>query len=260
MDIRDTSLQVGSVSVRLRRVGRGRPVLFLHGEGGLQPDLPFFRSLARRVETLMPEHPGFGSSDNPDFLRNISDYAMFYLELLETLDLRDLHIVGSSLGGWLAAEIAVRDRSRLAGLTLISPAGIKVEGLRPGDNFIWNPEESVRNLFHDQSFADRILAQEPGEEELNERIANRYCVAKLAWQPRWRDPDLLKWLHRIRAPVQVIWGSSDKLFPVAYAQHWVERLPQAHLHIIDECGHLPHVEKSDQVADLILHALPEISK
>lgn len=259
MDVREATIKVGEVNVRLCRSGRGRPLLYLHGASGPTPELPFFAALARHVELLMPEHPGFGTSENPASLRSIGDYALHYLEFIETLGLRDLYVVGSSLGGWLAAEMAIRDRSRLAGATLIAPAGLKVKGLRPGDTFIWNPEESIRNLFHDQGFAERMLAAEADETGLDQRIANRYATTKLAWQPRWVDPDLFKWLYRIRMPVQLIWGASDKVFPVAYADHWRAQLPQARLHVIAQCGHLPQIEHADTVADLVLKALSEVA-
>jgi pimeloyl-ACP methyl ester carboxylesterase len=119
----------------------------------------------------------------------------------------------------------IRDRSPFRSLTLLAPAGIRVKGIPCGDNFIWGPEEAVRNLYHDQTFADRILALTPTEPQMDVMLKNRFTVAKLGWQPRWFNPDLEKWLHRIKLPAFVLWGDDDKIMPPAYAALWRERLP-----------------------------------
>ena len=153
-----TEIKIRDVAVRLHRAGRGPTVLFLHGAGGVPQWLPFFDALAERHEVLVPEHPGFGGSDDPAWIRSMPDLAMFYLDLVEEVGLGGVHLIGNSLGGWLAAEILIRDRSRFQSLVQLAPAGIRKKGVPCGDNFIWGPEEAVRNLYHDQSFADRILA------------------------------------------------------------------------------------------------------
>ncbi|HVH75824.1 MAG TPA: alpha/beta fold hydrolase [Stellaceae bacterium] len=248
MPAQTSELKVCDAGVRLRRAGRGATVLFLHGAGGVPQWLPFFDLLAERYEVLVPEHPGFGSSDDPPWIRSTADLAMFYLDLVEEAGLDGIHLIGNSLGGWLAAEILIRDRARFKSLVQLAPAGIRVKGVSGGDNFIWGPEEALRNLYHDQSFADRILAVKPSEEQMDAMLKNRFTVAKLGWQPRWFDPDLEKWLHRIKLPALVVWGENDKIMPPAYAALWRERLPEARLVMLENCGHLPHVEHAERVA------------
>jgi pimeloyl-ACP methyl ester carboxylesterase len=243
-----TELKVRGVTIRLHRAGNGPTVLFLHGAGGVPQWLPFFDTLAQRYELLVPEHPGFGGSDDPPWIRSMADLAMFYLDLIEEAGLNDVHLIGNSLGGWLAAEILIRDRSRFRDVVLLAPAGIRVRGLPPGDNFIWGPEEAIRNLYHDQAFADRILAVKPDESQMDVLLRNRFTAAKFGWQPRWFNPDLEKWLHRIKLPALVIWGRDDKLLPSAYGELWRSRLPDARLVTLEPCGHLPHVEHADSVA------------
>ena len=243
-----TDLKVRDVTVKLHRAGHGPKVLFLHGAGGVPQWLPFFDALAERYELLVPQHPGFGGSDDPSWLRSMADLAMFYLDLIEQAGLDRIHLIGNSLGGWLAAEILIRDRSRFQSLVQLAPAGIRVKGVPSGDNFIWGPEEAVRNLYHDQALADRILALTPNEAQMDVVLKNRFTVAKLGWQPRWFNPDLEKWLHRIKLPALVVWGDDDKIMPPAYAALWRERLPDARLVMVNACGHLPHVEQADLVA------------
>ena len=123
-----TSHKVGDISVRMMRRGSGPPLLFLHGANGLPVWLPMFDILSKEFEVIVPEHPGFGASDNPAWIRNIGDLAMYYLDFLDSLGPYRVHLVGASLGGWTAAEIAVRNCSRLASLSLQCPGWHPREG------------------------------------------------------------------------------------------------------------------------------------
>jgi pimeloyl-ACP methyl ester carboxylesterase len=255
---RASDVKVDGVTVKLHRVGEGTPVLFLHGANGLPQWLPFFDALADGYEVLVPEHPGFGASDDPPWIRTIGDLALFYLDFAEALRLERFHVVGHSLGGWLAAEIAVRDRSRLLSLTAMSAAGIRVKGLPAGDLFIWSPEETVRNLYLDPALVERMLAVQPTEEQMDVMLKNRFTATKFGWQPRWFNPDLEKWLHRVKVPALVVWGREDKLFPWQYAELWRERLPDARrVVMVENCGHAPHVEKPDEVVPVVRAFLKE---
>jgi pimeloyl-ACP methyl ester carboxylesterase len=253
------TLATRGVNVRLHRAGRGPSVLFLHGAGGVPQWLPFFDALAERCTLWVPEHPGFGGSDDPPWIRSMADLALFYLDFVEEAGLDRVHLIGNSLGGWLAAEMLIRDRSRFDSLVLLAPAGIRVKGVPPGDNFIWGPEEAVRNLYHDQSFADRVLALTPDAAQLDVLLRNRFTAAKFGWQPRWFDPDLEKWLHRIKLPALVMWGDDDRVMPPAYAALWQQRLPGARLVMVEGCGHLPHVEHAGFVAREVCGFIEEVA-
>jgi pimeloyl-ACP methyl ester carboxylesterase len=113
----------------------------------------------------------------------------------------------------------------------------------------------VRNLYHNQAFADRILALRPSEADMDVMLKNRFTVAKLGWQPRWFNPDLEKWLHRIKLPALIVWGDHDKIMPPPYAALWRERLPDARLVVVNECGHLPHIEQAPFVTGHVLDFL-----
>ena len=112
MAVQEHKHTVRDVSVRLCRDGKGESLLFLHGAGGWPAWGPFFDALARRCQLLVPEHPGFGLSDNPDWIRNVADVAMYYLDFLDALEGPPVHLVGHSLGGWIAAEIAIKSIRR----------------------------------------------------------------------------------------------------------------------------------------------------
>ncbi len=240
------------VSVRVRRGGAGAPILFLHGAGGWPSWLPFFDRLAQRHALLVPEHPCFGASDDPPTLRSVADLAMYYLDVLDHAYSAPVHVVGHSLGGWIAAEAATRNTHRFASLTLLAPAGIRIKGIPPGDIFIWSPEEFVRNRFHDQTFAAvASLITPTSEADVDIDLQNRLAAVKFGWEPRLFNPDLEKWLRRITVPTHVVWGREDQILPSAYAELWSKRVPGAQVSIIEACGHSPHVEQSDLVADKI---------
>lgn len=247
-----SSHRVGGITVRMRRAGSGTPLLFLHGANGLPAWLPVFDLLSKHFEVMVPEHPGFGASDNPPWMRNIGDLAMYYLDFIEAMSSYPIHLVGQSLGGWAAAELAVRNCTRLKSLTLLAPAGIRIKGVPSGDNFIWDPEEGIRNLYHDQSIPDRMLAVPLSEEDADLALTNRYAATKFGWEPRWFNPSLERWLHRISVPTLIVWGNNDKLFPVEYAKRWGERIPGSRVEIVPECGHVPAVEKPDVTAKEIV--------
>ncbi len=239
-----TTIAVRDCNIRLMRGGSGPPLLFLHGSSGAGAWLPFMQALAGRFDVIVPEHPGFGASDTPDWLDTIHDAAYFYLDFLTQLELERVHLVGVSLGGWLAAELAVRDTRRLASLTLVDAAGIYVPGVAQIDTFLRSDQQRIRDFFYDQTRADEMIARLLRPELEDITMKNRIATAKLAWQPRAHDPHLHKWLHRIDVPTLILWGANDRLFPVEYAYAYQQLIPGAKAVIIPECGHIPQVEKS----------------
>jgi pimeloyl-ACP methyl ester carboxylesterase len=244
----DTYVEVDGCRTRLRRGGAGEPLLYLHGASGAPVIMPFMEKLAQRFDVLVPEHPGYGLSAEPEWLENIHDMAYFYLDFLKELGLKNTVIVGSSMGGWIALEMAVRDTSRIKSLVLVSPAGIATPGVQPADIFLMPPEEVIKSLFFDEKLAQARLAQ---PEDVDVSLKNRYTTARLAWEPRLHDPCLPKWLHRIDVPVKIIWGRHDRILPVAIAAELKRLLPRAELHIVENAGHLPQAEKPDEFVELV---------
>jgi len=238
-----TKVTVRACNITLRRAGTGQPVLLLHGaaDGGLW--LPFMADLAAHHDVIAPEHPGFGASDTPAWLDTIPDLANFYLDLIDQFDLTAVHLVGFDLGGWIAAELAVRNTRRLASLTLVGAAGVYVPGVAQVDPFLRSDEQRIRDLFHDPARADAMVkrAREPEFEDIG--LKNQTTTARLIWQPRGYDPHLAKWLHRIDVPTLLVWGAHDRHFPPDYALAFNKLIPGAKLAIIPDCGHLPHVEQ-----------------
>jgi pimeloyl-ACP methyl ester carboxylesterase len=239
-----SQITIRGCNIKLMRGGAGAPLLVLHGASGAGAWLPFMQSLAEKFDVIVPEHPGFGDSDTPEWLDTIHDLAYFYLDFLDQLDLRRVHLVGVSLGGWIAAELAVRDTRRLASLTLVGAAGLHVKGVEQIDPFLRTDEQRIRDFFHDQKQADVMVERLMKPELEDVAMKNRVATARVSWQPRGYDPHLAKWLHRIDVPTLLVWGASDRLFPKEYAFEYQRLIPGSKAVIIPECGHVPHVEKS----------------
>ena len=251
---------ISGCATRVMRKGSGAPLLFLHGAGGAPVWLPFMETLSERFDVIAPEHPGFGGSETPDWLDNVGDLAYFYLDLIDHFGLEGVNLVGQSLGGWIAAELAARNDTKLNTLTLAAAAGIYVKGVPRTDTFMLSPEDSVRVLVKDQAIADRMLDVPESDERTMTMLKNRLTTAQLAWQPRFYNPDLAKWLHRISVPTLIIWGADDKVVSQAYGPAYQALIPGARLEIFPDCGHLPHVEKHDAFVETVTAFIGEASR
>jgi pimeloyl-ACP methyl ester carboxylesterase len=251
MPFTDHTILIDGCRTHYRRAGKGTPLVFLHGAGGAPQVLPFMERLAQRFDVLVPDAPGYGESDEPAWLENIHDAAYFYLDFLAALSLERALIVGTSMGGWMALEMAVRNTSRIAALVLVSPAGIAAPGVEPADIFLLSPEDMTRRLFYDQKLAEARLAVPVTPEGIDLQLKNRHTTARLAWEPRLHDPMLPKWLHRIDVPVALVWGKEDQILPVAIARELKRLLPQAELTLFERCGHLLVQEKAEEFCELV---------
>jgi pimeloyl-ACP methyl ester carboxylesterase len=254
----ESTLDLRDCRIRLLRGGEGEPLLYLHGEHetGDWPD--FLQRLSGSFDVVTPDHPGFGGSDLPDWLDNADDLVCFYLDLLDRLELEQVHLVGNSIGGWVAAALASRNATRLRSLTLLAAAGLYVDEAPPGDIFIWSPEELLGNLYYDQAIAATTIAQAHDGGDIDLVLKNRFTTARLGWQPRLHDPDLHKWLHRIQLPTLILWGEEDRVLPPAYAAAYHQRIAGSRRIMLPRCGHLPHRERPAETAAAIMEFLAEV--
>jgi pimeloyl-ACP methyl ester carboxylesterase len=239
----ETTITVRGTHIRLLRGGAGAPLIFLHGASGHTGWLPFLERLSARFDVLVPEHPGFGTSDDPAWLDRSSDLAYFYLNLMEALRLDGVHLIGTSLGGWIAAELAIRNTSRLASLTLTCAVGITADGTTIDDVFRMSAEENARRFYHDP---ERVQARLDAAAQADPRIVarNRSTVVRLAY-PHFTNPELPKWLHRIDVPTLLAWGENDGLVPPKFGEAYRRLIPNANLVVIPNAGHAPFEEQPD---------------
>jgi pimeloyl-ACP methyl ester carboxylesterase len=245
------TIAINGCKLSLQRGGKGAPLIYLHGTDGLAEWPAILDTLAERFEVIVPDHPGFGASEIPAWIDDVSDVAYLYLDAIEQLNLSGLHVVGQSLGGWIALEMAVRSTQRLRSLTLISAAGIHVKGVPKADIFMIDPEDQARLAYADPKIGAAAAERAGADKYQDLAILNRIASARFGWQPRFFNPRLERWLHRVNVPTHVIWGDGDRIIPPAYAEAFHRAIPGSTLTMIPDAGHLPHVERTGAVAQAL---------
>ncbi|MCZ4095420.1 alpha/beta fold hydrolase [Streptomyces sp. H39-C1] len=231
------------LSITLAEAGSGRPCLILHGGGGPATVAGLADHLAPTMHTITPTHPGWNGAPRPAWLTGIDDLALAYLHCLQDLKLRDVLVIGSSLGGWTAAEMAVRDTAGLiTGLVLIDAAGVHVEAEPIVDFFALDAAGVAEYAWHD---SDRFYV-DPADvpaERLALQQANMATMRELAGDPYMHEPKLLRRLRRVDVPTLLLWGESDRVVTPAYGEAYAEAFGNGRLQIIPEAGHLPQLEQ-----------------
>jgi pimeloyl-ACP methyl ester carboxylesterase len=246
-------IEIGEVSLEAFAAGNGPPLLFLHGGDFVQQNRAFLDRLTQHWRVVAPRHPGFGASPRPDGFRAIDDLAYLYLDWLDREAGGDAVVVGSSFGGWVALEMAVRSVARIDRLVLIDALGVKFGGREDrdiADVYALPQDELNRRTFYDPP---RVLPDYTGlvEAELQAIAHDREATALYGWRPFMHDPGLRQWLHRVRAPSLVIWGDSDGIVTPVYGEKLCRALPDARFVRVARAGHYPQIEQPDEVAALI---------
>ena len=241
-------------SIRVLTGGSGPDVLFVHGAGGLLgEEEPLLTRLADSFTVHAPELPGYGESAGEDLLEDMLDFTLHGWDVADGLGLDRPHLVGHSMGGMIAAEMACVDNRRAASLSLLAPAGLWLDEHPIPDIFATLPFDLPGLLFHDPAAGAAALTGGVDFSDQDALIAffvdnaRRLGTAgKLLFPIPNRQ--LSKRLYRLTVPTLLVWGESDKLVPPVYAERWQELIPHAELVTVAEAGHMALVEQPDQVA------------
>ena len=229
------------LEITLAESGTGRPVLILHGGGGPFTVAGIATHLAETMHTITPTHPGWNGADRPEWFSGIDDLALAYLHYLEDEDLHNVFVIGSSMGGWIGSEMAVRDAAgRITGLILIDAVGINVDAHPIRDFFALDARGVAKYAWHD---ADRYYidpATVPADQTARTK-ANMATMRVIAGD--MHDPKLMRRLARVRIPVLAIWGDSDGIVTPAYGASYAGAFPNGRLEVIKDAGHLPQIEQ-----------------
>ena len=250
--LRRDTIKLGEIELELYQGGQGQPLLFLHGGGGLRPDAPFLERLATTFRVIAPVHPGFGASSLPIWIDSIDDFAHIHLELIAKLKLSGVLLVGHSIGGWTAAELATKSTHDIDRLVLIAPVGIKIGPVDRLDipDIYAMPEEQLDALL----YADAKFRPDPSQmtdTELLTRARNRQTLALVSWEPYMHNPKLKHWLHCIDRPALIVRGAQDGLVSKEYATAYAGLIPDARLITIDGAGHSPQIEQPGRFVEEI---------
>jgi pimeloyl-ACP methyl ester carboxylesterase len=257
-------LDIRGLPVAYRRKGTGPPTLFLHGAGSTRMWLPFYERLSESVDFIAPEHPGFGDTPWNDSIEGFDDLVLHYRDVLDALELDRVHLIGFSLGGWIAADVAIFYPERLRSLTLIAPAGLRVPGA-PLTDFMRMPPEEIPDLLFNGHMLDYLefLPDPHALETAIRGYGEATMFARLAWNPRY-DYRLDRRLQRVSCPALVIEPDEDRLVPNAHCARWAELLPDARLEKVsgerNPTGHGLIMQEPDRAAAVIAAFIEEAER
>ena len=243
----EVSLADGLFQVRLWSEGSGEPLLYLHGFEGHPGDAPFLQRLAKQRRVLVPHHPGFSGTGGLDGIDGILDLTLLYRDLLDAVGAGRTDVIGHSLGGMFAAELAAVCRPYVRKLILVDAFGLWLDDAPIPDPFVMSPRHLGTVLWHDpEGDVAKAAAPPRGGAAAIERTQNLGAATKFLWPIP--DRGLRKRLRHIRAPTLVIWGASDRLIGSEYADAFHAAIPGSRLVTVENAGHLPMLEQPDAFA------------
>lgn len=247
-------VRVGSMELVMLKGGSGAPVLDLHGEVGHPGWTDYHQALSEKFTVYSPQHPGYDESPRPEWASSISDVAHLYLSIVRALNLdSSVSLLGFSMGGWIAAEMAAMSPSSFKGLVLVGAAGVRPRVGEIAEVLMVSPEQAQELSFHDQSLAPDLTELSP--EALEAQWRNREMASRLCWKPYLHNPVLPEYLRLVKIPSLIVWGRQDRFVPIDSAELYHEVLEGSSLHVIDQCGHLPQVEKPREFLDATVEFL-----
>lgn len=248
-ELKDNATLVTAAGIRteLRRGGKGAALLVLHGELGMPGWLDAWAGLAEHYDVVVPSLPGYGGSERPDWIMGVHDLAAWVAWLARDLELKTpLYLVGCSLGGWVAAELASVAPQFIDKLVLVGAMGLKPERGEIFDYFLDGGLAGLRRAFHrpdDAAEFKRYWGKEWSPEEADRVEQHREMTCRVAWKPYMHSLTLRHLLPGVRTPTLVLWGREDRIAPVECGELYANAIPRARLAVLPECGHMPEMEK-----------------
>lgn len=255
----EETIELAGAHIQLVKGGTGDPMLVLHGELGHRGWLNYHRKLAESNTLYIPSHPGYGESDWLEWIMNMRDMAGWYLTALDELDLGPIPVMGFGIGGWLAAEMATMSPDSFSKLILVGAAGVRPPTGEIFDMYLVTASEfaelCVLNPDAVSEF-EQVSPKEPSAEfiELWEVAREQSC--RLSWKPYMHYRALPNLLARLkRLSTLIVWGREDEYIPLSAGEQYHESIAGSQLSIIDDCGHQPEIEKTDEFVSIVQNFL-----
>ena len=242
----DRTVDVRGIATHLIEAGdpTAPPLLYLHGALNGNLWLDYHKALAEQFHVFAPDTPGFGLTERPNWMRDISDYVLFFRDLLDTLGLEKPFVVGHSIGGWMAVELAVWYPERVGKLVMANAFGLRVKGTPIPDIFAMSPEEIVGVCFEDFRAALPLMPPEINVDVMFSQYKQLTTLASLIWNPTY-DPKLERRLERVHCPTLLLWGEKDRLTPAVYGDAYHKRIAGSKLVKLAGSGHMPMLEQTE---------------
>jgi pimeloyl-ACP methyl ester carboxylesterase len=241
----------GEVELVVDEQGDGAPFLLLHGGAGPASMLPFASLLAERgdARVLSVTHPGFGLTTRPAGLDDVHGLAQLYATFLADQSLQHVTVIGNSVGGWVAAELALLASERLSRVVLVDAVGVDVAGHPVADVSGLSPPEIMALAFHDPA----PFMQDPASLSETERavLANNQ-TALAAYAPQMTDRTLASRLAELQVPALVVWGESDGIVNVDYGRAYAKAIPGARFIVLPRTGHAPQLETPEELLSVVV--------
>ena len=247
--------QVAGADLHIIQGGSGDPILVLHDENGQTVPLRYAESLAQDFSLHMPAHPGFGVTDQLDWIISVRDLASWYLRVIEDLGLGKVNVLGFSLGGWLAAEMACQSPQSINKMALVAPTGIKPPTGEIFDMFLVVAREYMDEGFLNAASTPEYLTaypEEPSPEQVEIWEQSREESARLTWRPYMYHAALPHLLGRVTdLPTLLVWGEQDGVIPVSAGEAYRDAISGSRLETIPNCGHHPEMERTEEFVRLV---------
>jgi pimeloyl-ACP methyl ester carboxylesterase len=233
-------LKINGIDTIVLEAGSGPPLVYLHGAGTVT-GFDFAEPWSRTFRVIVPYHPGFGPSADDPAIDDVHDYVLHYLELFDTLELRQFRLVGQSMGGFIATRFAIEHRERIEKLVLVCPIGLPVPPGQPTVNFLAVPPEELPALlaYDPQTVIKHLPVGAPPAEFIAERAKEAKTAGRVLGDgKRTFDSKLPRYMHRLTMPTLLVWGKQDRLTPTAQHETWTKSLPNAKVRLFDKAGHV----------------------
>jgi pimeloyl-ACP methyl ester carboxylesterase len=250
----ESTINIGSTGVTLLRAGSGRRLLVLHEELGHPGWLAWQRNLSQDHSLLVPVHPGFGQLPRADWISSARDLASFYSRMLREMALGPVDVIGFSLGGWIAAEMAAADAGQFRSMTLVGATGVRPPEGEIMDLFVMTARAYLDASVHDASSSSEFssLYGEETPEQFEAWEDARAESARLAWKPYMHNPSLPHLLEGVQGlPTLIVWGRDDRIVPLSAGQAYSRAITGSELVVFDNCGHRPEIEQTQQFIGLL---------
>jgi len=254
-------VEAAGSKLHILKGGTGQPLLLLHDELGHPGWLRYHAALAQHYTLHIPLHPGCGQSDRLDWVMNMRDLALWYLDALDELGLGQVPVLGGSLGGWLAAEMAAMCPQQFKRLVLVGAMGIRPPAGEIFDMFLVVSREYLRASFTDPASvaeAQQLYGSDPAPEQAEAWESARELASLVGWRPYMHDPALPHVLRRLRKlPTLVVWGRQDAIVPLSAGEAYHRAIPGSQLVVLDRCGHRPEIEQADEFVRVVCEFLQD---
>jgi pimeloyl-ACP methyl ester carboxylesterase len=250
----EETVEAAGARLQIVRGGTGEPLLVLHDEMGHGGWLRAHEALAQNNTLTIPSHPGFGASERLDWIMTVRDLAVWYLQALDDLKLGPVPVLGFSMGGWLAAEMAAMCPHRFSKLVLVAPPGIKPPEGEIYDMFLVTAQTFIEQGFHNKDQLaeyQELYGGEVSPEERERRESAREQSCRLTWRPYMHDLALPYLLRGVKVPTLLVWGREDAVVPLSAGEAYQQAIPGARLTVLDDCGHRPEIEQQEQFTRLV---------